>query len=141
MLVSCQPLLAHKPRGPAFLQGTGFPLLAGPPPPAAAALATRTTNDVVEIVDAIVESDFLVWLDVTQRPDEHAAAIGVGLCVRVTGMIDVARDIAARRPVDGDATIDFAEVAVATPFKPAGFLITDARAFIFNDFLAGLDRS
>lgn len=103
-------------------------------------MATRAANDVFEIVIAVVIGDFLVRLDISQRPDEHAAAIGVGLCVRIAGMIGVAGDIAARGAIDGDPRVDLVEVAVAAPFEPAGFLGTHARAFIFGDFFALLDR-
>ena len=126
--------------GAALFQCARFPLSSRPAPAATAALATRAANDEFEIVIAVVIGDFLARLDISQRPDEHAAAIGVGLCVRIAGMIGVAGDITARGAIDGDPRVDLVEVAVAAPLELAGFLGTHTRAFIFGDFFTLLDR-
>src|SRR5690348_17259091 len=92
-----------------------------------------------EIVGAVVVGDFLVRLDVTKRPDEHATTISIAFRVRIAGMIGVAREIAARRAVDGDAGVYLVEVAIAAPFAAAGFLRTDTRTFVFDDLFPFLD--
>ena len=87
--------------------------LFAPPPAAAAAFAVRAADDVLQVVDAVVVDDFLARLDVAQRADEHAVPDVVSFGVRIAGMVEVARDVAARRAVDGPAAVELVEVAVA----------------------------
>ncbi len=134
------PTHGREPCGTTLFQRAHFPLFSRPASAATAALTTRSADDVFEIVIAVVIGNFLVRLNISQRPDEHAAAIGVGLCIRIAGMIGVSGDIAARGAIDGDPRVDLVEVAVAAPFESAGFLGTHASAFIFDDFFALLDR-
>lgn len=102
-------------------------------------MAARTTDDELEIVGAVIVGDFLVRLDVAHRADKHAPAIGVSFRIRIAGMVGVARDIAARRTVNGDARIDFVKVAIAASLEPSGLLGADARPLVLGDSLALLD--
>ena len=55
-------------------------------------------------------------------------------------MVGIARDIAARSPVNGHAWIDFIKISVAPVFKPERFLGRNPRSFVFGDFFTLLDR-
>ena len=55
-------------------------------------------------------------------------------------MVDVARDIAARRAVDGPAAVDLVQIAVAVGLDFAGLLGGEQGAFVFGDPAPLLDR-
>ena len=56
-------------------------------------------------------------------------------------MVGVARDIAPRTSINGDAGIDFVKVPVAPTFETDRFLRVNARTFVFGDFFTFFDRS
>ncbi len=55
-------------------------------------------------------------------------------------MIDIARDIAARRAVDSAVLGDLVEVAVAAPLGPLGLLGVQDTTLVFGDATPLLDR-
>src|SRR6185437_11736382 len=129
-----------QPRRPAFEHRAPLARLAGAPPAAAAAFAVRAPDHVPEVIDAIVVGDFLARLDVAQRPDEHPVLDVVYFRVGIAGMIEVARDIAARRAVDGPAAVDFVEVQVAARLDLVGFLGGELAALVFGNPKIFADR-
>ena len=100
----------------------------------------RAADHVFQVIVAVVVGDFLVRFDFAHGPDEDLSSIGVCLGVRIAGVVGVARDIAPGGAVDRDPRIDFVEIAVAAPFKPACFLRRHAWTLIFGDFLTLFDR-
>src|SRR6185437_590709 len=135
------PARPGQPRRPAFERGAAFARLAGAPPAAAAAFAVRSSDDVLEIVDAVIVGDFLARLDVAQRADEHPVLDVVYFRIGIAGMVEIARYIAARRAVDGPAAVDFVKVKVAARLDLVGFLGGELAAFVFGDPEILADRS
>ena len=103
----------------AFAGARAFARFPGPPPAAAAAFAVRAPDHVLQVVDAVVVDDLLARFDAAQGADEDAVFDVVGFGVGIAGMVEIARDIAARRAVDGPAAVELVEVAVAA--WPRGF--------------------
>src|SRR6185312_11323943 len=134
-------LAPESPRSPPLFERACFAHLLGAPPPAARAFAVRASDDVLEVIGAVIVNDFLTRLDVAQRLDEHPAAPDDRFGVGIAGMIEIARDVAVRGAVDGAVFADLVEVAVAAPFGPVGFLLREDRPLVFGDAEPLLDRT
>src|ERR1019366_7395740 len=110
-LLTMRPLLPPSfgllSRLPPLLQRAPFARLARAAPAAAPAFAVRAPDHVLEIVDAVY------------------------FCVGIAGMVEVARDIAARRAVDRPAAVEFVKVKVAARLEPVGFLGGQLAALVF----------
>src|SRR6185437_5194258 len=117
-----------------------FARLAGAPPTAAAAFAVRESDHVPKVIDAVIIGDFLARLDNAQRADEHPVPDVVDFGVRITGMVEVARDVAARGAVDGPAAVDLVEVKIAARLDFVGFLGGELGPHVFGDPEAFADR-
>src|ERR1700760_2051573 len=80
----------------------------------------------LEIFLAVVDRDLLARLDALARPEDHAAAVQLGLGVRLAGMIDVTGKVAPGRSVDGPARIELEQVFVgAAAVEIGGAFIGD----------------
>src|SRR6266850_162295 len=68
----------------------------------------------LEVIGTVIVADLLARLDVLDRADKNLAfaRTDVGLRVRLAGMIDVAGDVFAHRPVDGPAVIELEQIFV-----------------------------
>src|SRR5262245_26114434 len=75
------------------------------------ALAAFGLDEAVEVILAVVVGDLVARRDVPDRRDENLALDDVGLGVGPARVIDVARDVAAGRAVDGPAAADLEQVA------------------------------
>src|SRR5205807_9692686 len=101
------------PRAVELLRRAQFPRALGAPPAAAAALAARLADDVVQVILAVIIGDLFARLDRPERVHKHAALTDGHVRIRIAGMVEVARDIAARRAVDGRAAVHLEQVTVA----------------------------
>ena len=86
------------------------------------------TNDVVEVLLAVVVGQLLARLDVAAGVDEDFLSPCARLAVRPAGVVDVAADVLPARPVDDPPRVHLEEVAAALAVrllgreKPAGVL-------------------
>src|SRR3954453_13944493 len=96
----------------------------------------------LQVLFAVVDGDLLAGPDAPERAIDHAAAHQGGLRVRIAGVIDIARDVAAGGAVDGPAPVDLEQVFVGAA---AVELLRDRcgneRAEILDDGFACGDRS
>ncbi len=105
------------------------------------ALAPDRLEEFLEVFRAVIVVDLFAGLDVLDGADEHLAVarLHVGLGVGPAGVVDIARDVAADRTVDGPAAVQFEQVLVldlVMLFVPR----IQQRPEILDDFVAFLDR-
>src|SRR5262245_19374728 len=77
------------------------------------AAATHGPDEQLEIFRPVVVGDLLARIDRPDRAQDHLAFPDRALGVGPAGMVGIAADIAARRPVDGPAAVDLEHVAGA----------------------------
>jgi hypothetical protein len=87
----------------------------------------------LQIVLAVVIRNFLLWLDLMQRHDHNPALATHRLCIRPTGMVDVACHIPSRRSVDYPSLVEREHVSCAQSLTPVRFLCGNAAAAIGRD--------
>src|SRR6185312_2922957 len=135
--------------GRSFAGGAGLTALAclaqllralGPALAAAGALAVRLADDVLEVIDAVIVGEFLARLDGARRVDEDALAADRGVGIRIAGVIEVARDVAAALAVDGPAAVDLEQIAVAARLGLFRRLHVEQRPLVLGDARPLLDR-
>src|SRR5262245_15638302 len=85
----------------------------GPLVAAFVTFAPATSDQVVEVIGAVVVGDLVARLDILDSTQEHAVADLIGSGIRPAGMVGVAAEIPASRTIDGPAAIDLIEIAVA----------------------------
>src|SRR5882762_7733291 len=68
----------------------------------------------LEIVGAVIVVDLFAGLDVLDGADNDLALarLDVGFRIRLAGVVDIARDVLAHRPVDGPAAVELEQVLV-----------------------------
>src|SRR6266446_4382566 len=95
----------------------------------------------LEVVGTVIVVDLFARLDVLDGADENLALAGtdVGLRVRLAGVVDIAGDVFAHRPVDGPAVIEFEQIFVLDRVVLL-LLAIQQRPEITDDFGALLDR-
>src|SRR3974390_800952 len=103
------------------------------PPPAARALAPRLADHVAQVIVAVVVGEFFTRLDRAEREDEHAAVADRRVGVRIAGVVEVTRDVAARLAVDGPPAVDLGQRGVAgrSPLPP--LFPAEPRTFVFGE--------
>src|SRR5262249_13552686 len=85
----------------------------------------------VPVILAVVVGDLVTRLDVLDRLDPDAPVADHRIRVRPAGMIDVARDVRARRAVYGPARVDLEPVAIVG--LRIALRIVEQRAGVFDD--------
>src|SRR5258708_36251043 len=95
----------------------------------------------LEVIGTVIVVDLFARLDVLDGADENLALAGtdVGLRVRLAGVVDIAGDVFAHRPVDGPAVIEFEQIFVLDRVVLL-LLAIEQRSDIADYFGALLDR-
>src|SRR6266540_1031623 len=104
--------------------------------PAFAALAALGLDEADEVLLAVVVGDLVARRYFLDGADEDLALDDVGLGVRAARVVDVPRDVAPGRAVDGPALVELEQVAVV---ELVGDLVRDAPAPILDDEIALVD--
>ncbi len=99
--------------------------------------AAPASKALVEIVRAVIVAELFAGFDVAFGLDVDAPPDDVGLAVRHAGMVDVAREIPARRPVQRAARTDVEQIDRAAFLV---FRLGEDVADILDDALALGDR-
>src|SRR4029077_20931074 len=127
-----------RPPAPAGIGGVDFGTLLAPLVAAFVAPAALRLDVGVEVVLAVVVGDLVARLDVPDRLDPDAARAGHRIGVRPAGMVDVARQVRARRAVDGPARIHLEPVAIVGAL--VALLVGQQRAGVLDDVFVLADR-
>jgi hypothetical protein len=91
----------------------------------------------VKIFFAIIDGNLFSGLNLSDRPYPYTIAAQTFLGVGLTGMVDVARKIAARTAID-DAVVAKPEEIFAARFR--GLFFRENGPFVFDDSLVGGDE-
>jgi hypothetical protein len=135
---SVRSLLADTRLQP-FRPGARLALLACLAPATSSAAAIRNADDVAQIVHAVMIGDLFARLDAPERADEHLQAALIKLRIGIAGVVGVARDVPARRAIDGPAAVDFKQVFVAALLAPDRLVGIEQPTFVFRNSSAFRD--
>ena len=84
--------------------------------PALLALTSYWLDHTLEILGAVIVGDLFACLNLFPRPDPDAATTNDSFRIRLTRVIDITGDVAARAAVDRPPRIDAKEILPVTLF-------------------------
>ncbi len=81
----------------------------------------------------VVHGNLFAWIDITQSKEHHVAMDRAHVGVRLAGVIDVMRAVAAATAVDTPNAINVADAQLGAMGAALSFAIRNALASVFGD--------
>lgn len=81
----------------------------------------------------VVHGNLFAWIDITQSKEDHVAIDRAHVGVRLAGMIDVMRAVAAATAVDAPGAVNIADAQLGAMGAALSFAIRNALARVFGN--------
>ena len=83
----------------------------------------------------VIDRDLFAWLDVAQSKEHHVSMDCAHIGVRLAGMVDVMRAVAAATAVDTPDAVNIADAQLGAMGAALGFAIRNSLTRVFGDLL------
>ena len=81
----------------------------------------------------IIDGDFVAGVNITQSKEDYVSINCANVSVRLAGMVDVVRTVAAAAPINAPHTVNVADAQLGSMGAALSFAIRNALAGVFGN--------